>query len=204
MATINFQMVMSHLSARRSVFHSEADFQFALAWEIQSLYPTAAIYFEKPFAVPLGSQLAKVELDLFVVIGSTRIAIEMKYPKARWSGTVNGEDFNLSPTGQSDRQLRLFAEDLRRVEALVTQALADEGHAVLLTNSAQMWQVAPSTNNQYHDFTLPNGRRLPTQLVWASDPTSQYTVNLNKTRLVSWHHFSTPPGTAFNYLVLDA
>ena len=204
MATINFQMVMSQLSARRSVFHSEADFQFALAWEIKGLYPTAAIYFEKPFTVPLGSQLAKVELDLFVVIGSTRIAIEMKYPKARWGGTVNGEEFNLSPTGQADRQLRLFAEDLRRVEALVTQGLADEGHAVLLTNNAKMWQVAPSTNNQYHDFTLPDGRKLPTQLVWASNPASQYTVNLNKTRLVSWLHFSKPPGTAFNYLVLDA
>jgi hypothetical protein len=180
----------------------EADFQLELGREIKRLYPTATINYEKSFKV--GATKKQRKVDLFVVVDNVRVAIELKYPKAQWSGYANGEEFHLAAGGGEDRQLRLYAVDLKNVEEIVLDNIVDQGHAVLLTNNPKMWVGAPSTNNQYHDFTLPHGRQLPTQLVWASDPTSQYTVNLNKTRLVSWHHFSTPPGTAFNYLVLDA
>ena len=204
MSTVNFQKVMSQLAVQRSVFHSEPDLQFALAWQIKSLYPAATIYFEKPIQINLRKQQTKVEIDLFIVIGGTKIAIEIKYPKAKWRGLVNGEVFDLSATGQRDKQLRLYAEDVLRVEHLVNQGFADEGHAILLTNSAPMWQQAPTNNNQYFNFVLPQGRTLPRQLVWANDPNSPFTVNLNTTRIVNWQTFSLLQGTSFQYLVLDA
>ena len=39
--------VINSLKAKRKVFYSEADFQFALAWEIQKYYNNAKIRFEQ-------------------------------------------------------------------------------------------------------------------------------------------------------------
>ena len=45
---MNIAAVMDTLRAKRTVFHSEADFQFALSWEIQLHYPDASVRLEYP------------------------------------------------------------------------------------------------------------------------------------------------------------
>lgn len=40
---LDVQAVMQSLSVKRPIFHSEADFQHALAWELQSEFPKASI-----------------------------------------------------------------------------------------------------------------------------------------------------------------
>lgn len=40
--------VIKSLSQKRRIFHLESDFQFALAWEIKSLYPECDIRLEVP------------------------------------------------------------------------------------------------------------------------------------------------------------
>jgi len=45
---MDLQVPLSRLKSNRKVFHSEADFQFALAWELQLQYPDAAIRLEYP------------------------------------------------------------------------------------------------------------------------------------------------------------
>ena len=52
------------LSDSRKVFHSEADFQFALAWEIQKLYPDAKIRLEYCPA----SITPNIHIDMLVII----------------------------------------------------------------------------------------------------------------------------------------
>ena len=42
---------MDSLAAKRPIFHSEADFQHALAWEVQLAHPNAGIRLEKRVAV---------------------------------------------------------------------------------------------------------------------------------------------------------
>jgi hypothetical protein len=63
---------MAALAATRPLFHSEADFQHAFAWQLHQQYPDARIRLET---------LARsgVRLDVFAVIGSRRVAIELKY-----------------------------------------------------------------------------------------------------------------------------
>ncbi len=43
--------VLNTLATQRRVFHSEADFQHALAWEIHRRLPHAAIRLEYPISV---------------------------------------------------------------------------------------------------------------------------------------------------------
>ena len=54
--------VLAKLADRRPVFHSEADFQHALAWELQLADPTSQIFLEKWVAV----DGPRVHLDLLV------------------------------------------------------------------------------------------------------------------------------------------
>ncbi len=41
MAGFSIRRVMTALAASRPVFHSEADFRFALAWQIEKMTPDA-------------------------------------------------------------------------------------------------------------------------------------------------------------------
>ena len=44
--SVDLDEVVSRLGAKRPVFHSEADFQHALGWEIHSSYPGCAMRLE--------------------------------------------------------------------------------------------------------------------------------------------------------------
>jgi hypothetical protein len=65
---------MTALSSTRPVFHSEADFQFALAWAIKELNPSAEIRLEYPF----GSQRGAVDL-VAISNGKPSYALELKF-----------------------------------------------------------------------------------------------------------------------------
>jgi len=44
---LNLHNQMAELSKRRTLFYSEANFQFALAWAIQTAYPEANIIYDR-------------------------------------------------------------------------------------------------------------------------------------------------------------
>lgn len=68
--------VLNKLNERRSVFHSEADFQHSLAWEIYEMYPDLNIRLEKREEVN-GEELY---LDIFFISRNNKIcALELEY-----------------------------------------------------------------------------------------------------------------------------
>jgi hypothetical protein len=79
---------LSALAARRPVFHSESDFQHALAWQIQLASPQAQIRLET-------RPRRGVHLDLLVVLDGIRTAIELKYLLAGLRSSISGELFDL-------------------------------------------------------------------------------------------------------------
>lgn len=80
--------IMRRLALVRPVFHSEADFQHALAWQIHVEYPDAQIRLEyRPFAE------RKMYIDLWCVLNDQLTAIELKYPTKRLSSVVRSEQF---------------------------------------------------------------------------------------------------------------
>jgi hypothetical protein len=54
---------LDRLAQRRPIFHSEADLQLALAWELQTSYPDAAVRLEKRVI-----NNPRVELDILVIL----------------------------------------------------------------------------------------------------------------------------------------
>ena len=87
------EQLMKGLAAQRPIFHSEADFQFALAWEIQERNPTLQVRLERPFE---GESDSRRRLDIFVKSKSDyALAIELKYLTKKFEDEIEGEEFSL-------------------------------------------------------------------------------------------------------------
>ena len=82
---LDIHNLMEDLSQHRPIFHSEADFQHALAWQIHKVMPNCEIRLEMPYRVPQGNWY----LDIWLL--TPRIAIELKYRTKKWKEkkTVN-------------------------------------------------------------------------------------------------------------------
>lgn len=68
----DLEKCLSSLKTKRPVFHSEADFQFALAWEIKELYPDIEIRLEYPI-----NEL-NMYIDIMLLNQDKAIPIELK------------------------------------------------------------------------------------------------------------------------------
>jgi len=47
---MDLNVIVSNLSEKRPIFHSEKDFQFALSWKIQEMYENLKIRLERLFS----------------------------------------------------------------------------------------------------------------------------------------------------------
>ena len=78
--------IMAILAGKRSEFCSEADFQFALGWEIKEKFHDAEIRFEYP---ALLDGKFYVEIDIVVKLNSEVFPIELKFPTKEGGRTTN-------------------------------------------------------------------------------------------------------------------
>ena len=86
------KIVLEELSKRRSVFHSEADFQQELAFAIREKYNKIKIRLEIPFKIP--NDLKNKALDILLIENEkSKVGIELKYPKAKLKKKFDDEVF---------------------------------------------------------------------------------------------------------------
>lgn len=153
--------VLSRLAARRPVFHSEADFQFALAWQIHEL--------DAGFDVRLESRpKAGVHLDVEVRRDGRTTALELKYLTRRWSGEVAGERFDF-PSGVTDLRRYDVVKDLARVEDYVATRPGSNGAVVVLASDPIFWKLPDVARGATADdaFRIHDGAALAGELVWS-------------------------------------
>lgn len=149
------------LAGRRPVFHSEADFQLALAWGIQNQHPDATIRLEQRVL-----DRPRINLDVLVVVDGLRFALELKYLRASLETTIDGETFVLV-AGAPDLDRYDTVKDVVRLEQLLAAGLADAGAAVVLSNHSGFWQ--PTTTGRatgYDEFRIHDGSTLAGTLDW--------------------------------------
>lgn len=125
---------LAGLARVRPVFHSEADFQHALAWHVQLSSPSLLVRLET-------RPVPGVHLDLLVSdpADGHRLAVELKYLTDLWSGDVGGENFNLLRHGASDMRSYDCVKDIGRIERVLAEGLADAGAVLVLTNDPSYW-----------------------------------------------------------------
>src|SRR6476620_6804898 len=156
--------VLAALRARRSVFHSEADFQHALAWEIHHQNPQVSVRLERPILL----HDRPIYLDLHVTEGSLLVAIELKYKTRPLDVTVDGEAFHLLGHAAQDLGRYDFLKDVQRLEAVVLDHPNTIGYAILLTNDSTYWGPPHNAGSIDAAFRLTEGRTVHGTLAWVS------------------------------------
>lgn len=159
---LEIRSIMDGLAERRPVFHSEADFQHALAWEIHQRRPDLNLRLEYR---PPGSE-GRMYVDIWGVTGAQSYAIELKYKTERAIVDVQGERFELLNHSAEDVNRYLFIKDLCRLEEVVSTVPGSTGYAVLLTNVGGYWTARQPRQTIDSAFRIHHGRELTGTLSW--------------------------------------
>jgi hypothetical protein len=154
--------VLATLAQQRPLFHSEADFQHALAWELHKRMPEASIRLE----LPLSQDGKLLHIDLWVVHKGRIMAFELKYKTRALVATVGNEQFSLSGHSAQDGGRYDFIKDIQRLEALVAHRPQAVGYAILLTNDSAYWTAGRNVDSVDADFRIAEGRVLHGRLQW--------------------------------------
>ena len=204
----DIEAALASLGQRRPVFHSEADFQFALAWEIQGLHPNIKVRLEYP--VPLDGE--RGEIDIWLRDAEEEVAIELKYWTQKAELTVNKEPFTLKERAFKNLYLYDFWKDVVRTEALIAEGPANGGYVIAVTNDQFYWN-AGGGGAAYEAFRMNEGRVVPLgTLAWSGSPSREAIRGREEPHKIRgryhtrWRDYSAPapgPGGTFRYLLLD-
>jgi len=146
------------------VFHSEADFQHALAWQIQRSNPAAQVRLEVRFDYPDGPAY----LDLLVRDKGCQLAIELKYLTCSLSAEVLGEKFSLKQQGAHDVIGYDCVRDVVRIERFVAHNPGARGYVIILTNEGIYWRAPAAGRGSFarDAFRIHEGHVLEGLLCW--------------------------------------
>ena len=155
---------MTNLASDRPLFHSEADFQHALAWQVHQTNPSLRIRLE--YRPPVEK---KLYVDIWLENEHGATAIELKYFTRKLDHEIEGEKFALLNQSANDICRFDALKDLQRLENLSSVIPNTSGCFIALTNDPLYW--SPSTRAQTIDeaFRLDEGREISGELAWAGN-----------------------------------
>jgi len=195
---MDIHAIIRSLSNKRRIFHSEADFQFAFAWEIKCLYPDCDIRLEVPFNMPDR----KGRIDVVVRYGGGFYPIELKYLKKTLQYSFGSESFTLA-AGANDMDMYSCIGDIDRMESLCSHFNGFRvGYAIWLSNNPAYWDSdynasyykefhAPDnsikTGKMYYDALNPRTGR-PPQILTEREYSKP--IVLNGCYHIKWHDYS--------------
>lgn len=143
---------LAELAEDRPVFHSEQDFQRAVARQVHLRHPQAKVSLEAE-----AGPLPGAHLDLLIRLGERRVAIELKYLRASFRGTVAGHSYELKNQQARDIRRHDVVKDVTRVETLLSAGYADEGYVVTLTNDPRYWLPGTGPDTRGQAFRIHEG-----------------------------------------------
>lgn len=162
MTVVAVEASLRALARCRPVFHSEADFQHALAWQLQLDHPDAKIRLETR---PLAAK--SVFLDLLLDIDGVRTAVELKYLVRSLAADIDGERFELRAQSAHDVRRYDIVKDIARLEAVLAAGAAETGVMIAVTNDPAYWTVG-RTGTIDAAFRLHEGATLTGDVAWAT------------------------------------
>ena len=157
----DIEETLKQLAHDRPVFHSEADFQHALAWLLRERFPDLAVRLE----YPLPSESGRAYADIWLRTPEGPIVLELKYWKRNLQATIDGEEFSLGDQDARDLCRYDFIKDVTRVERLVAEGHARAGAVIAVTNDPGYWSRGRQGTFDA-EFRIQDGRRLTGTLRW--------------------------------------
>ena len=199
------ERALTDLALERQLFHSESDFQHALAWQIHKMFPQASIRLEyKPFP----------DERMYVDIWSKDLSLvlELKYHTRGLSVDIAGEYYQLEDQAAQDITRYDFCKDIMRLEKIVQAFPQFTGYALMLTNDSAFWKPSLRNNPVDEAFRLHEGRVLASELKWSQRAGSGTTagrsepLSLRGSYALHWNEFSNLDVYGYNrfrYLLVE-
>ncbi|KGP91246.1 hypothetical protein N780_08530 [Pontibacillus chungwhensis BH030062] len=202
---MNIERIIKELSQKRPLFHNEADFQHALAWEIKESYPDAKIRLE----MKVHGVGTKVYLDILAVIDGYKYAIELKYKTKQFDHMLEEEEFSLITQGAQDTGRYDVLKDLVRLEKMVSEGVADEGFLIFLTNDSSYYSINENVDAIDRKFRIHEGKEIHGTLSWGEQTGKgtmkgrEEALSLKGNYTMNWHSYSQFPnrGGDFQYMI---
>lgn len=196
--------VVEKLADSRPLFHSEADLQHALAWELHRSHPEAVVRLElRP------DPALRESVDLVVVVDGCKVFIELKYLVRRLDLTVGGERVVLRDQGAQSLSRYDVLKDVARLERFCVGAHI--GFAVVLANDPLVW--GPSRPGGVDSaFKIHDGALVSGTMEWAehtglgSRRGREAPITLRGSYRMSWRSWpaSVPElRESFRYLIVE-
>jgi hypothetical protein len=197
---------MQSLAEKPPIFHSEADFQHALAWELHLAEPEAQVRLEyRPVLA------GRMYVDIWLESSGGLAAIELKYPTKCFSVVGHDGAYELRDHSAQDLVRHDFVKDLARLEQIGKTLPAVSATAIMLTNDPLYWKPARAGNQIDLAFRIHEGRVLEGTLAWGAHAGEGTTANrreplgLNLSYELHWRDYSAVDDTfgRFRYLLVN-
>ncbi|MFZ4740344.1 MAG: hypothetical protein ACOYLE_04190 [Bacteroidales bacterium] len=191
--------VLKQLSKKRSIFHSEADFQHELAIILREIYSPKYLRLEKPMSIDEKDK----HLDIYIeTIDNKRIAIELKYRTKFFHEVIYNEVYSLKNHSATGSARYSFIKDISRIEKMRKDRLIDFGYAIILTNDTAIYKTEKNPSERQKRLYLMEGKELEGEIGFdiPDDKTKeqikkqygekQFPINLSGTYKIKWLDFS--------------
>jgi hypothetical protein len=200
----NIKTVIKNLSEKRKIFHSEADFQFAFAWEVQKELPQAEIRLE--YCPAFAKDM---HIDIFVIENGATYPIELKYKSKLFSDKVGDEYYSLKNHSAQDCGRYDYLFDIQRIERIknAPESNFKAGYAIILTNDESYWKQ--STRETVDEaFRIHQGRVLTGSFDWSEKASAgtkkgRPPFDLEGKYIIDWKEFSNIKKAEFMYNVVE-
>ena len=200
--------LMASLADRRKMFHSEADFQHALAWQIHEAAPESQVRLEVS-VIPVEAQ--RMFLDIWLPVEG--IAIKLKYKTRGLELEQDDESFALRNQSAQDQGRYDFLRDIQRLELMRSKLeQCRAGYAVLLTNDSSYWKVPTQRDTVDTDFRVHEGREISGALAWVARASPgtvrgrESPIQIRGSYRLRWQEYSNFPEKSygkFRYLAVS-
>jgi hypothetical protein len=156
---MNVDELLAGVAKERPVFHSEADFQHSLAWQLHLQFPAAQIRLERV--------ISRLHIDIYCEIDNQEYVLELKYKTRAAHFTLAGEEFNLQNHSAYPPSRYDFVKDIERLETVVhSSERLMSGFAVLLTNDKAYWSDPGRMSGISAAFSIHEGQRVFGEVDW--------------------------------------
>jgi hypothetical protein len=155
MNDVDLHNTLKELSEERPIFHSEADFKFALAWKIKEKVSPEKIIIE----YPVNIENKRIYIDIYFKKDNNEYFLELKYKTKKYEVDYEDMKYNLKNHGAPDIARYSYLKDIERLEKLLDINSKFIGYTILLTNDNLLWEKSSKKNNDYQ-YQIYNGYRL--------------------------------------------
>lgn len=209
---MNIFNAMKTLSDKRPIFHSEADFQFSLGWELKRLNNDFQIIMERPFQFEDKSKKhPKIELDLLIENGLEKYGIELKYVTKKLNTKIGKEKFELKDHMATNLRRYDFYKDINRLEYLKTNNEINKGYVIFLTN-VDSYQKN-ETSGMAKEFNFADGCKIipKDEYYWIGEKINEKSIGSSRNENIKieqqydcrWSKYSTIDNHVFKYILLE-